>query len=247
MFSSRTSFLVLVGRHRCKSIECLRNCVEVSVVDDVISGGHDDDDWISTVDAVDVSVESDDTVVTLHDIEGDVSGFAYEIEGKLVCAMIVYVVRTVGASVLLLLGHDDMGLSGRCIRVSGDVSIECSMGSVCGMIGVIYPQTLTPHNKDGDSGLLREVDAVPCASGSVALWVIGKRKAEIGSQFNHLLVADGASGSAVLLSVGSMDLSLEIEQALSVESSFGVCACCATVYGSGALLGLLDDLLHSDE
>jgi len=44
-----------------------------------------------------------------------------------------------------------------------------------------------------------------------------------------------------------MDLSLEIEQVLSVESSFCVCACCATVYESGALLGLLDDLLHSDE
>jgi hypothetical protein len=44
-----------------------------------------------------------------------------------------------------------------------------------------------------------------------------------------------------------MDLSLEIEQALSVESGFGVCACCATVYESGALLGLLDDFLHSGE
>jgi len=116
-----------------------------------------------------------------------------------------------------------------------------------GMIGVIYPQTLVPHNKDRYPCLLREVDAVPCASGSVALWVIGEREAEIGSQLNHLLVADGTSGSAVLLPVGSMDLSLEIEQALSVESGFGVCACCATVYESGALLGLLDDLLHSDE
>ena len=85
------TFLVLVGRHRCKSIECLRNCGKVSAVDDVISGGHDDDDWISTVDAVDVSVESDDTVVALHDIEGDVSGFAHEIECELVCTMIVCV------------------------------------------------------------------------------------------------------------------------------------------------------------
>lgn len=110
------------------------------------------------------------------------------------------------------------------------------MGSVCGMIGVIYPQTLVPHNKDRDSGLLREVDAVPCTSGSVALWVIREREAEIGSQLNHLLIADGASSSAVLLPVGSMDLSLEIEQALSVESGFGVCACCATVYESGVLL-----------
>ena len=112
------TFSVLVGCYRgnrCKSIERLSNRVEVSAVDDVISGGHDDDDRIH-VSAVDVSVESDDVVVTLHDIEGDVSGFAHEIEGKLVCAMIVYVVRTVGASVLLLLGHDDMGLSGRCIR-----------------------------------------------------------------------------------------------------------------------------------
>lgn len=119
-----------------------------------------------------------------------------------------------------------------------------------GMIGVVYPQTLVPHNKDGDSCLLREVDAVPCASGSVApliLGVIRERKAKICSQLNHLLIAYGTSGPAVLLPVGSMDLSLEIEQVLSVESGFGVCACCATVYESGALLGLLDDLLHSDE
>ena len=65
--------------------------------------------------------------------------------------------------------------------VSGDVSIECSIRSMGGMIGVVYPQTLVPHNKDGDSCLLREVDAVPCASGSVALWVIRGREAEIGS------------------------------------------------------------------
>lgn len=107
------TFPVLVGCHRgnrCKSIERLRNRVTVSAVDDVISGGHDDDDRIH-VSAVDVSVESDDAVVTLYDIEGDVSGFAHEIEGKLVCSMIVYVVRTVGASVLLLLGHGGMCLS----------------------------------------------------------------------------------------------------------------------------------------
>ena len=108
-------FQVLVGWVRCESIDRLGNCGKVSAVDDVISSGHDDNDWISTVDAVDVSVESDDTVVALHDIEGDVSGFAHEIECELICAMIVYVVRTVGTSVLLLLGHDDMGLSGSCI------------------------------------------------------------------------------------------------------------------------------------
>jgi hypothetical protein len=116
-----------------------------------------------------------------------------------------------------------------------------------GMIGVVYPQTLVPHNKDGDSCLLREVDAVPCASGSVALWVIRERKAKICSQLNHLLIADGTSGSAVLLPVGSMDLSLEIEQALSVESGFGVGSCCATMDDDWVLLSLLDDLLHSDE
>ena len=44
-----------------------------------------------------------------------------------------------------------------------------------------------------------------------------------------------------------MDLSLEIEQALSVESGFGVCACCATVYESGALLSLVDNVAYSDE
>lgn len=115
-----------------------------------------------------------------------------------------------------------------------------------GMIGVIYPQTLVPHNKDGDSGLLREVDAVPCASGSVALWVIGERKAEISSQLNHLLVADGASGSAVLLPVGSMDLSLEIEQVLSVESGFGVCACRTAMDDDGEFLCLVDDVLYSE-
>lgn len=115
------------------------------------------------------------------------------------------------------------------------------------MIGVIYPQTLVPHNKDRYPCLLREVDAVPCASGSSTLWVIGECEAEIGSQLNHLLVADGASSSAVLLPVGSIDLSLEIEQALSIESSVGVCACCATVYESGALLGLVDNVLYSDE
>ena len=81
-----------------------------------------------------------------------------------------------------------------------------------GMVGVIYPQTLTPHNKDKYPCLLREVDAVPRASGSVALWMIRKRKANICSQLDHLLVADGTSRLAVLLPVGSMDLSLEIEQ-----------------------------------
>ena len=104
------TFQVLVGRCRCKSIERLRNRVTVSAVDDVISGGHDNRDWIY-VSAVDVSVESDDAVVAIHDIEGDVSGFAHEIEGELICAMIMYVVRTVGASVLLLLGHGGMCLS----------------------------------------------------------------------------------------------------------------------------------------
>ena len=115
-----------------------------------------------------------------------------------------------------------------------------------GMIGVIYPQTLTPHNKDGDSCLLREVDTVPCASGSMALWVIGEREAEICSQLNHPLVADGASSSAVLLPVGSMDLSLEIEQALSVESSVGVGSCCTTMDDDGVLLSLVDDVLHGE-
>ena len=109
------TFPVLVGRCRCKSIDRLSNRVAVSAVDDVISGGHDDDDWISTVDAVDVSVESDGAVVVLHHIEGDVSRRDHQVEHELVCAMIVYVVRTVGASVLLLLGHDGMGLSGRYI------------------------------------------------------------------------------------------------------------------------------------
>lgn len=90
-----------------------------------------------------------------------------------------------------------------------------------GMIGVIYPQTLVPHNKDRDSCLLREVDAVPRASGSSTFWVIRGREAEIGSQLNHLFIADGASRSAVLLPVGSMDLSLEIEQALSVDGVYG--------------------------
>jgi hypothetical protein len=59
--------------------------------------------------------------------------------------------------------------------------IKDAIRSMGGMVGVIYPQTLTPHNKDGDSGLLREVDAVPRASGSVTLWVIREREAEIGS------------------------------------------------------------------
>jgi len=106
---------------------------------------------------------------------------------------------------------------------------------------------LVPHNKDGDSDLLREVDAVPCASGSVALWVIREREAEISSQLDHLLVTDGTGCSAVLLPVGSMDLSLEVEQALSVESGFGVCACCTTMDDDGVLLSLVDDVLHGDE
>jgi hypothetical protein len=62
--------------------------------------------------------------------------------------------------------------------------IKDAIRSMGGMIGVIYPQTLTPHNKNRYPCLLREVDAVPCASGSVApliLGVIRKRKAEIGS------------------------------------------------------------------
>ena len=108
------TFPVLVGCHRgnkCKSIERLCNCAEVSVVDDVISGGNDDDDWISTVDAVDVSVESDDTVVALHDIEGDVSGFAHEIECEFICTMIVCVAGCGGGVILTLLGHGGMGLS----------------------------------------------------------------------------------------------------------------------------------------
>ena len=70
------------------------------------------------------------------------------------------------------------------VGISVGVWIECSIRSMGGMIGVIYPQTLVPHNKDRDSGLLREVDAVPCASGSVApliRGVIGEREAEIGS------------------------------------------------------------------
>ena len=108
-------FQVLVGWVGCESIDRLCNCVEVLAVDDVISGGDDDDDWISTVDAVDVSVESDGAVVVLHHIEGDVSRRDHQVEHELVCAMIVYVVRTVGSSVLLLLGHDGMGLSGRYI------------------------------------------------------------------------------------------------------------------------------------
>ena len=97
------------------------------------------------------------------------------------------------------------------VDVSGGVSIKCSIRSMGWMVGVIYPQTLVPHNKDRYPCLLREVDAVPCASGSVALWVIREREAEIGSQLNHLLVADGTGCSAVLLPVGSMDLSLEVE------------------------------------
>ena len=109
------TFPVLVVRCRCKSIDRLSNRVVVGAVDDVISGGHDDNDWISTVDAVDVSVESDGAVVMLHHIEGDVSRRDYQVEHELVCAMIVYVVRMVGSSVLLLLGHDGMGLSGSCI------------------------------------------------------------------------------------------------------------------------------------
>ena len=122
------TFPVLVGRCRCKSIDRLSNRVAVSAVDDVISGCHDDDDQIGIVLSAGVSMESDDAVVTLHDIEGDVSGFAHEIEGKLVCAMIVYVVRTVGSSVLLLLGHADMGLSGRCIRGCMDQVLDTFHG-----------------------------------------------------------------------------------------------------------------------
>ena len=135
------------------------------------------------------------------------------------------------------------------VGISVGVWIECSIRSMGGMIGVVYPQTLVPHNKDGDSGLLREVDAVPCTSGSVApliLGVIREREAEIGSQLNHLLIADGASGSAVLLPVGSMDLSLEIEQSLPVESGFGVGSCCTAVDDDGVLLSLVDDVLHGE-
>ena len=82
----------------------------MSVVDDVISGGHDDDDRIH-VSAVDVSMESDDVVVALHDIEGDVSGFAHEIECEFICTMIVCVAGCGGCVILTLLGHGGMGLS----------------------------------------------------------------------------------------------------------------------------------------
>ena len=43
-----------------------------------------------------------------------------------------------------------------------------------------------------------------------------------------------------------MDLSLEIEQALSVESSFGVGSCCTTMDDDGVLLGLVEDVLYSE-
>lgn len=104
-------FQVLVGWVRCESIDRLVNCVEVFPTNDVISGGHDDDDRICVALSTGVRMERDDAVVTGHHIECDVLGSAHEIEGELVCAMIVYVVRTVGASVLLFLGHDDMVLS----------------------------------------------------------------------------------------------------------------------------------------
>ena len=44
-----------------------------------------------------------------------------------------------------------------------------------------------------------------------------------------------------------MDLSLEIEQALSVESRFGVGSCCTTMDDDGVLPSLVNDVLHSDE
>ena len=67
------------------------------------------------------------------------------------------------------------------VGISVGVWIECSIRSMGGMIEVIYPQTLVPHNKDRDSCSLREVDAVPRASGSGPFWVIEEREAEIGS------------------------------------------------------------------
>jgi len=44
-----------------------------------------------------------------------------------------------------------------------------------------------------------------------------------------------------------MDLSLEVEQALSDPSSVGVCACCATMDDDGVFLSLVDNVLYSDE
>ena len=100
------------------------------------------------------------------------------LKGELVCAMIVYVVRRSERAFFCFLA---MVVWAFLVDVSGDVSIKCSICSMGGMIGVIYPQTLVPHNKDRYPYLLREVDAVPRASGSFTLWVIRERKAEIGS------------------------------------------------------------------
>lgn len=171
------TFPVLVGRCRCKSIDRLSNRVAVLAVDDVISGGDDDGDRICAGDVVDVGMESDDPVVTGHHIKGDVSRRDHQVEHELVCAMIVYVVRTVGSSVLLLLGHDGMGLSGRYISGCMDRVFD----TFHGWDDWGYIPTGVGSTQQGQGFLLaaRGRRSSTCL-GIRALWVIGKREAVMG-------------------------------------------------------------------
>jgi hypothetical protein len=116
-----------------------------------------------------------------------------------------------------------------------------------GMRWVVDPYATVPYHVNGDTGLVREVDASPCAARTLSLGVVREGQAEVGSKIHHLFVTDGASGSAVGVPVGSMNLNRETQQALSCTSSFGVCSGCAAMDESGKSVGLFEDFSHGDE
>jgi hypothetical protein len=112
---------------------------------------------------------------------------------------------------------------------------------------VVDPYVTVPYYVNGDTGLVREVDAVPSTPRTLPLGVVREGQAEVGSKIHHLFVADGTSGSAVGVPIGSMNLNRETQQALSCKSSFGVCSGCAAMDESRKSMGLFEDFSHGDE
>ena len=80
-------------------------------------------------------------------------------------------------------------------------------GPVIGMRRVVDPYATVPYHVNGDTGLVREVDASPRATRTLSLGVIGEGQAEVGSKIHHLFVTDGTSSPAVRVPIGSMNLS----------------------------------------
>jgi hypothetical protein len=112
---------------------------------------------------------------------------------------------------------------------------------------VVDPYVTVPYYVNGDTGLVREVDAVPSTPRTLSLGVVRECEAEVGSKIHHRFVTDRASGSTVGVPVGSMNLDRETHQALSCKSSFGVCTCCAAMDEGGESMGLFKDFSHGDE